>query len=181
MSATFFLHQVQSFFVFLKLCWYLIPVVYEGRRPEAFAYVLLVFLVAGNIAFYAGRPRGRCILPLMKVAALLVMGTLGMSFVGLWKYHMLDPKTHHYSRRLYRVLRDEGRVTSPAWLDAFTTAETALDLAVVATVGYCFFTFNNWVRDAMEAVKQREARSSQAPSGSRAAAAAPSGPARKRR
>ncbi|GFR43812.1 hypothetical protein Agub_g4937 [Astrephomene gubernaculifera] len=161
MSATFFMHQVQSAVLVLKLLWYLFPVVAEERRPDPFFFALLAFLVVGNICFYAGRPRGRCVLPLMKVAALLVMATLGLHFVSLWKYHLLEPKTSQYGRRLYKLLRDRGTLESPTWLTVFTAAEGVLDAALVAAAGTCFFIFNNWVRDAMQAAKERQQRGKQ--------------------
>ncbi|GLC37196.1 hypothetical protein PLESTB_000990300 [Pleodorina starrii] len=158
MSATFFLHQVQSAVLLLKLAWYLIPVFVEERQPDTFIYPFLVCLVVGNICFYAGKPRGRCVLPLMKVAALLVMCTAGLHFVGLWRYHLLDPKTKQVTRRLFKHLKDTGAISSPTWLTVFVALETVLDGAVGLSAGLCFFAFNNWVRDAMDVVREREER-----------------------
>lgn len=44
------------------------------------------------------------------------------------------------------------------WLTVFTTAETVMDAGVGLASGLCFFTFNNWVRDAMHMMKEREER-----------------------
>ncbi|GLI65247.1 hypothetical protein VaNZ11_008734 [Volvox africanus] len=163
MSATFLLHQVQSAMMLLKIAWYMIPFFIEDRYPEPFMYAFLVFLVVGNICFYAGKPRGRCVLPLMKVAALLVMGTAALHFVALWRYHLLDPKTKHISRRVYKLLRDRDTISSPAYLNIFTVFEAILDAAVGLSAGLCFFTFNNWVKDAMDVVKEREERNKAVP------------------
>ncbi|GIM03959.1 hypothetical protein Vretimale_8571, partial [Volvox reticuliferus] len=163
MSATLLLHQVQSGMVLLKIVWYMIPFFMEDRYPEPFMYAFLVFMVVGNFCFYAGKPRGRSVLPLMKVAALMVMATAAMHFVGLWKYHLLDPKTKQISRRVYKLLRDRGTITSPAYLNIFTVLEAILDAGVGLSAGLCFFTFNNWVRDAMDVVKEREERNKAVP------------------
>ncbi|EFJ48175.1 hypothetical protein VOLCADRAFT_117681, partial [Volvox carteri f. nagariensis] len=163
MSATFFLHQMQSGMLLLKIAWYMIPFFMEDRYPDPFLYFLVAFLLIGNICFYAGKPRGRCVLPLMKVAALLVMGTVALHFVALWRYHLLDPKTKQISRRLYKQLKDQGTITAPSWLSVFTVSEAILDAAVGLSAGLCFFTFNNWVKDAMDVVREREERNKAVP------------------
>ncbi|KAG2438803.1 hypothetical protein HXX76_005344 [Chlamydomonas incerta] len=172
MSATLLLHQVQSLAVILKLAWSAIPLYIAEGSPNHFFWAVLVLLVAGNLFFYMGKPRGRCVLPYMKVAVTCVLMTLALTFIGIWKMYMLDPKTSLLSRRLFKYLKDQGRVSSTKALDTLTTVEGVVDAAVLAACGICFFVFNNWVRDAMEVVKERDARNKAAIDGAAAAKAA---------
>lgn len=57
-------------------------------------------------------------------------------------------------------------------LDTFTTIEGLIDAATLAACGVCFFVFNNWVKDAMEVVKERDERIKAAGAGAAAAKAA---------
>ncbi|KAG2488676.1 hypothetical protein HYH03_012837 [Edaphochlamys debaryana] len=168
MSATLLLHQIASGLALLKVIYMLTPMWTDGGRVEPFAYVLTGLIVTSNLCFYAGKPRGRCVLPLMKVAALTILAITGMHVLSVWKYHMLDAKTQQISRRVYKHLRDNDSATKPWVLDALVLAESVLDAATFIGGGVCFFVFNNWVRDAMESVKERKQREA-----ATAAAAAP--------
>ncbi len=56
------------------------------------------------------------------------------------------------------------------WLTAFTWLEAGLDVFMMLGPGLCFYTFNEWVKDAMDAVKEREKRSKAAAAGAGAGA-----------
>lgn len=71
------------------------------------------------------------------------------------------------------------------WLTAFTWFEALLDVFMMLGPGLCFYTFNEWVKDAMDAVKEREKRSKAAAAGAGVASSAkatarPSGGPRRR-
>ncbi|KAG2453340.1 hypothetical protein HYH02_001564 [Chlamydomonas schloesseri] len=169
MSASLLLHQIQSLAVVLKLAWLCIPVYISEGNPNQFLWALLALLVVGNVCFYLGKPRGRCVLPLMKVAASCVLITVSLTFISFWKMYVMEPKTSLYSRRLYKFLKDQGRASSPTTLEVLKTVEGLVDVFVLAGCGVCFFVLNNWVKDAMELVKEREQRN-KAAAGSAAAA-----------
>lgn len=42
----------------------------------------------------------------------MLMRHCAQTFIGIWKMYMLEPKTSMLSRRLFKYLKDTGRVTS---------------------------------------------------------------------
>ncbi len=87
--------------------------------------------------------------------------------------HSKVPEEHAYAfSNIHDMNTCPVRCAFPAakWLTAFTWLEAGLDVFMMLGPGLCFYTFNEWVKDAMDAVKEREKRSKAAAAGAGAGA-----------